>query len=53
MEQEVKTLIRRSEPTKFDHAPEGTLCRVVSLTKEDIYIQRSSDEENPRWEKID
>lgn len=44
-------LYRHSAPTRLDIAPVGTLCKVtVDKDRVDIYIQTSTDEENPRWE---
>lgn len=52
---------RRSEPTKLDHAPKGTKCRVsifpkmkngefIGPVEYETYIQINKDESNPIWE---
>ena len=51
------TIVRRSPPTPWDHAPKDTLCRVETSktkteTKTDIYIQRSPNENIPQWELL-
>lgn len=44
-------IIRHSAPSKLDHAPFGTECIVPLLGDEyDLYVQYSSEEDNPRWE---
>lgn len=45
-----KVITRVSKPNKFDHYPQGTECTVPS--EKSVYVQTSSDEENPRWEFI-
>lgn len=47
-------LKRYSPPTKFDTAPQGSICEVTLLTGEKhTYIQKNSDEEDPLWQQID
>jgi len=44
-------LDRKGQPSKYDHAPYGTICRVSEDVEHPVfYIQRSSDEEHPQWE---
>jgi hypothetical protein len=40
------TIRRHSAPTVYDHAAQGTKCIVHD---ELLYIQMSSDEDNPNW----
>ncbi|MFI5332584.1 MAG: hypothetical protein ACHQVS_00615 [Candidatus Babeliales bacterium] len=42
-------LYRHSAPTKYDQAPYGTLCEVINSEGNQLYVQRSRDEENPLW----
>lgn len=47
-------LQRYSAPNQYDHAPQGTLCKVlVDQSRWEIYIQKSPDEEHPQWELLD
>ena len=58
-------ITRRSEPTKLDQAPKGTICIVTLLTNKTIngemllenkylrYIQTNKDEQHPIWELLD
>lgn len=48
-------LIRHSKPNKYDQAPQGSLCKVVTaLSSEyDIYEQISSNTDEPVWELIE
>lgn len=44
---------RFAMPTKLDHAPYGTRCKVeIDAGKYHLYIQLSDDEENPKWEHM-
>lgn len=45
-------IIRHSKPTKYDQAPQGTVCKVVQVLSAEytLYRQISSDEENPCWD---
>lgn len=47
-------IIRHAKPTKYDLAPQGTMCKVVQALSREyfIYKQISSDEESPCWELI-
>lgn len=46
-------ITRHSAPNIYDQAPVGTQCRVIhSDGSTTLYLQRSSDEEKPRWELI-
>lgn len=48
------TIIRRSEPHKYDHAKRGTRCIIYTRSIiSAVYEQMSDDEENPRWELIE
>lgn len=43
-------IIRFSEPSKMDHAPQGYTCRVMkNETDYDLYLQSSSQEDDPKW----
>jgi len=55
IENELPTrLVRHSAPNKFDQAPLGTECVVMKENgKIDLYIQKSSDENNPEWMFMD
>lgn len=47
-------LERHSKPGQYDHAPQGTKCRVIlQETRVEWYEQRSTQEDEPRWEKVD
>jgi len=50
--EQTKTIIRYSEPNKFDHAIQGTECIVITDEETYYYLQTSSDEEEPRWELV-
>ncbi len=44
-------LIRYGIPNQYDHAPQGSDCKVIVNDREyDLYRQTSSDEANPIWE---
>lgn len=46
-------IIRHGAPTKYDHAPLGTSCKVMTPEGTyDLYIQYAVDESTPRWEYI-
>ena len=47
-------LIRCGEPSKYDHAPYGTLCKVNKPTSEgfELYLQAGNEESEPQWQKI-
>ncbi len=49
------TLITRyGPPSKMDMAPTLSVCKVVSSSSEtQFYVQLSSDDEDPKWEKLD
>lgn len=40
------TIYRRSAPTSYDHAEQGTNCIVAD---KELYIQTGQDETNPCW----
>lgn len=42
-------IIRIGEPSKLDHAPFGTLCKIIKGDEIDIYRQTSHNEEDPVW----
>lgn len=47
------TLIRRSEPTKFDLAPYGTQYKVFNNHDGyDLYLQVSFDDDQPNWDLL-
>ena len=47
------TLIRRSEPTKFDLAPYGTQYKVFDHGDNyDLYLQVGYNEDQPRWDLL-
>lgn len=47
-------LIRYGEPSKYDHAVYGTICKVVKAHEPmfDIFVQLSQDEEAPLWNYV-
>jgi len=49
-----KMLVRHDEPGKYDQAPQGTLCKSLKVhsVEFDIYMQISSQEDNPHWELV-
>jgi hypothetical protein len=49
-----KAIIRHGEPSKYDHAPYGTLCKMVNIHYDDftIYVQSNYDESNPNWKLV-
>lgn len=47
------TLIRRSEPTKFDLAPYGTQYKVFDNHDNfDLYLQVGYNEDEPNWDLL-
>jgi hypothetical protein len=43
-------LVRYSEPSQYDHAPQGTKCRVhVNKQIDKWYVQVSPKEDEPKW----
>lgn len=48
----MEPIIRHSAPSKLDHAPKGTECKVENGEEYQLYIQCSSNEEEPNWELI-
>jgi hypothetical protein len=40
------TIVRRSAPHEYDHAPQGTQCIVDN---KELYIQTCADENSPCW----
>ena len=47
------TLIRRSEPTKFDLAPYGTRYKVFDNHEHyDLYLQIGYNEDEPHWDLL-
>jgi hypothetical protein len=49
-----KVIIRNSKPHKYDHAEQGSICKVSKLFSDecDIYKQISSHNDDPIWEFI-
>lgn len=48
-----KLLIRYSQPGKYDHAPQGTECKIVIDERTyDLYRQTSSKEDDPIWDHV-
>lgn len=47
----VNMLIRHAEPSQYDHAAYGTVCKSIFSNTEDfnIYVQTSADESTPHW----
>lgn len=47
-------LTRYGEPSKYDHGPFGSICKVIKAvsSKYDVYVQVNNDEENPTWHLI-
>jgi len=45
----MERIIRFGEPSKLDHAPYGTECKVTRYKEFDIYIQISQNEDSPNW----
>lgn len=46
----IRIIKRYSEPNGFDHAPHGSYCYVYRDEFScDVYVQSSSDEEDPDW----
>lgn len=43
-------IFRHSSPNKLDTMSFGTVCKV---NPKEYYIQLSTDQENPNWEKMD
>lgn len=54
---EQNTIYRYGPPSKYDHAPYGSLCISSVFTPDGHvvtrYYQTNKDEDNPVWEKID
>ena len=51
---ESNIIIRNGKPNKYDQAPQGALCKVItSLSQDcDLYKQISSHDDEPIWEFI-
>lgn len=46
-------IIRNGPPNNYDHAPQGTICKVMINDQcHERYVQRSSDEEKPEWDYL-
>jgi hypothetical protein len=47
-----KVIVRHAAPSKLDQAKPGTKCHVLKpfSNQVDVYIQISSNEEDPVWE---
>ena len=47
-------LIRHGQPSKLDHSPKGTVCKVIKPLSEDctIYVQINEADNDPRWEYV-
>ena len=45
------TITRYSEPSSFDHAPRGSICKKIRSMSDDfeIWVQVSEKEEEPCW----
>lgn len=46
----MEPIIRHSAPSKLDHAPKGTECKVETGEEYQLYVQCSSQEEDPQWQ---
>jgi hypothetical protein len=46
----METIIRHSAPSKLDQAPKGTECKVENGEEYQLYVQCSSQEEDPQWQ---
>jgi hypothetical protein len=45
-----KVIIRHARPNEYDHAEQGTECRVMWPDGAyEMYIQMSSSSDNPQW----
>lgn len=50
----MQVLVRHGTPNKYDLAPKGTICKVVSFCGQiALYEQVSDDEDNPKWVEIE
>lgn len=47
---EPQIIYRYGQPTKLDHAPMGTECRIKKDFFFELYIQSSTKEDDPLWE---
>lgn len=47
-------LIRHGQPSKLDHAPRATICKVLKHLSDDceVYVQINEDDSDPRWEYV-
>lgn len=47
-------IVRYGEPSKYDQAPYGTLCKRIKTMSEafEMYIQTSKNDTDPCWEKV-
>lgn len=47
-------IIRHSSPSKLDHAPFGTTCKVIHTLADtfDLYKQYGSQEDSPDWQLL-
>ena len=48
------SLTRYSAPGKYDHYPQGTLCRVITTLscEYDLYKQVNVNDEDPEWHYV-
>jgi len=46
---EPNIIYRYGSPSKLDHASSGTECRILKDNDFDLYVQTSSNEEQPNW----
>jgi hypothetical protein len=48
-----KVIIRHGPPNQYDHAEQGTICKVLdSDGRWDIYKQQNKNESQPVWVRV-
>lgn len=51
--EDYKVIIRHSEPNRYDHLPQGSICKVLAKDGSwDLYKQQSPNEDNPIWVRM-
>jgi hypothetical protein len=53
VEPSYKVIVRHGPPNKYDHAEQGTICKVIGPDGYyDIYRQTNPDDSNPIWVRM-
>ncbi len=53
VEPSYKVIIRHGPPNQYDHAEQGTICKIVGTDGcYDIYKQTNPDDSHPTWVRM-